>query len=295
MDLRHFRYFLAIAKTLNMRHASAELHIAQPALSQTLKQLEEDLGLLLFHRVHKRLSLTEAGKAFLPEALRAVEQFEAARVAAQRAVRGETGRLSIGFSSTASVTFLPQILRLFLKQYPDVELSLSELGYADQMSGLRSGSLDLSMLYATPQAGFCILTLDRQSLCAVLPAKHPLARRAAVSPADFGEDELVVLPSPEAGGTLLDAIHSEFALASRVPARVQYVNTIQTTLSLVSAGLGVSILPTPAQQLRRSGVVYRPLKHLAGQAPPVLTLHLAWHPKNGSSPLANFLRLVPHL
>ena len=128
IEKRHLRYFTILGRTLHMTRAAELLHIAQPALTQNIQQLEEELGILLIKRTGKKLSLTDAGHVFLVEAERSLQQFELAKVAAQKAARGEVGQLAIGFGSTAGVQVVPNMVRKFRENFPDVTVELKEMG-----------------------------------------------------------------------------------------------------------------------------------------------------------------------
>src|SRR5882757_4816506 len=150
IENRHLRYFLVLADTLHMTRAAELLHIAQPALTQNIQQLEDELGTPLLHRKGHRLSLTEAGKVFRVEAERSLQQFELARISAQRAGRGEIGTLAIGFGSTAGIDVVPQLVLTLHEKYPDIRVEVEEMGTAAQMAALRSGAIDAAISYVVP-------------------------------------------------------------------------------------------------------------------------------------------------
>src|SRR5258707_10584675 len=151
MELRHFRYFAAVAQHLNYSEASRRLHVAQPAISQTILDLEEELGVKLLLRTKRSVQLTAAGTAFLHEAGEILRRATEARRLAQRAARGEVGSLGIGFFGTASAPIMPMLVRAFRGKFPDVELRLYELNPDQQLAAFGEGRIDLGFSRALPQ------------------------------------------------------------------------------------------------------------------------------------------------
>jgi DNA-binding transcriptional LysR family regulator len=260
IENRHLRYFAVLAKTLHMTRAAERLHIAQPALTQNIQQLEEELGTLLIRRTGRKLSLTEAGKVFLTEAKRSLQQFEFAKIAAQRAGRGEAGQVAIGFGSTAGLSVVPQMVKAFREKYPDVQVILREMGSDAQIAALRSGDIDLAIAYALPDREFQYMEMTPESLVAVLPEHHQLARNESVSIKELAQDSFI-LPAQNIAVTLQGAVLAECADAGFKPKYIQEAHTSQTALGLVAAGLGVSIQPASIRKLRRDGVVFLPLRN----------------------------------
>ncbi len=287
IENRHLRYFCALARMQHMTRAARELHIAQPALTQNIQQLEEDLGVQLLHRNGRRLTLTEAGKAFWIEAERSLQQFERVKVAAKRAGRGEIGQISIGFGSTAGVETMPQLVRKFKSAYPHVQVDLVEMGATSQLQALRSGQIDLAIAYALPDPELHSLELTPESLVATLSEQHPLASRESIALADLSREPFI-LPSKETSGTVHDAVVAECADAGFTPNPVQEVNTLQTALGLVAAGLGVAILPGSVRRLHREGVKFLPIRHTRME----VRLLVFWKRDYVSPALGNFLHCI---
>ena len=148
IENRHLRYFLEVAKTLHVTRAAEGLHIAQPALTQNIQQLEQELGVKLFERQGRRLSLTEAGHVFVEEASNSLRTFEGAQLAAQRAARGEGGEIVIGFQSTAGLSLIPKLLKELGQRYPHIKVVLKEMGSSAQRSALRQREIDVGIMYA---------------------------------------------------------------------------------------------------------------------------------------------------
>lgn len=279
IENRHLRYFLEVADTLHITKAAERLHIAQPALTQNMQQLEQELGVALFDRKGRRLSLTEAGQVFKREAERSLQIFQGAQLAAQRAVRGEIGKIVIGFQSTAGLSIVPQMLTRLGSRYPDIEVVLRELGTAAQRRALRQGEIDVAIMYTLPDREFAHYELTPESLVIALSESHPLATRESVAIKELIE-ETFVLPALEVAEVLHHAVLAECADAGFQPQKVQDVSTAQTALGLVSVGFGISVLPASVQSISRKGVVLKPIRNSRLQ----VQLALMW-PKSNPTPI----------
>ena len=252
MELRHLRYFVAVAEELHFRRAATRLRVAQPPLSRQIRDLERELGTDLFLRDKRRVQLTHAGRAFLPEARLVMAQTERAKRAAQRASQGEVGRLRVGFVEAATYSgLLPTVLRFFRKHMPEVGLELLELSSYQQTEALRDGRIEMGIMHSPPPDADRWLKVERvlrDPLVAALPRGHALAKRRSLS-----------LPAP----ALYDRIIAACREAGFSPAVVQEAAQMQTIVALVAAGMGVALVPGSIAQLRRPGAVYRPVHDLA--------------------------------
>jgi DNA-binding transcriptional LysR family regulator len=288
MELRHLRYFAAVAEELHFSRAAARLHIAQPPLSQQIRRLERDLGVALFSRTRRRVDLTPAGRALLEEARRILAQADRAARIARRAGAGAIGQLALAFVPSADLDLLPRVLRLWRGRFPDVELDLQVLLPVAQMEALAAGRIQVGLLRLPVVADRAVVVEPIQSepLVAVLPRRHRLARRPRVRLADLAGDTIMMFPRHVAPG-YYDVMISAFRDAGFTPS-VFHPGTMQTNLALVSAGLGASLLPSSIRNLRRAGVVYRPLM------PPVprVELAVAYRRDERSAVLPAFLELV---
>jgi DNA-binding transcriptional LysR family regulator len=282
IENRHLRYFVALAETLHMTRASEQLHLAQPSLSQNIQQLEEELGTTLIRRTGHKLSLTDAGEIFLVEARKSLQQFELAKMAAQKAGRGELGEIALAFNSAAGVHFIPRLVSAFRKSFPDVRIRLSEMNTDAQLAALRSGDIDLAFAYALPDPEFQYRELTPESLVAVLPNFHPRAAEESVSLKELAADALI-LPSAV---IVRDAVLAACADEGFSPKSVQEINTIETAIGMVAAGLGVSILPTSVRQLARDGIVILPIRNARVE----VRLLALWKRDDISLRVQNFLR-----
>jgi DNA-binding transcriptional LysR family regulator len=287
IENRHFRYFLEVARVLHMTRAAERLHIAQPALTQNIQQLEQELGVELFERKGRRISLTEAGRVFEREAEHSLRVFLGAQLAAQRAVRGEVGKVVIGFQSTAGLTVIPQLLKRLGNKYPDIEVTLREMGTAAQRKALRQGEIDVAIMYTLPDDEFSHHELTPDSLVIALPESHPLAARDSIALKELSEDRFV-LASPEVAEVLHNAVLAECADSGFKPRHIQEVSTAQTALGIVSAGFGVSVLPAAVQALPRKGVVLKPIRNSRLQ----VQLALMWPGKHASPIIPKLLECL---
>jgi DNA-binding transcriptional LysR family regulator len=288
IENRHLRYFLEVARTLHITRAAERLHIAQPALTQNMQQLEEELGVELFERKGKRISLTEAGQVFEREAERSLRVFQGAQLAAQRSVRGEAGRIVIGFQSTAGLAIVPQLLTRLNVKYPEIEVSLREMGTEAQRKALRQNEIDAGIMYTFSDNEFAHHDLTPESLVIALPENHPLADRESIALKEVSEDAFI-LPAREVAEVLYHAVLAECADAGFQPRRVQEIATAPTALGLVSSGFGISVLPASVQVLARKGVVLRPIRQSRLQ----VQLALLWSSTNPSPIVPKLIECLP--
>jgi DNA-binding transcriptional LysR family regulator len=288
MELRHLRYFVAVAEELHFRRAAERLHVSQPPLSQQIRALEAELGVTLFERNRRRVELTAAGAALLTEARAILAQVDHAVELTQRVARGEAGALAIGFVGSSMYGRLPDVVRAFHAERPAVALRLREFSTGDALEALAGGRIDVGVVRpAQVEPGIEIDVVQREEVVAALPEGHRLAERSAIGLADLGGEAFVLLSRREAPG-LYGALDAAMSEAGVGPREVQQVSEMRTVLGLVSAGVGVSVVPASVAGGERSGVVFR---RLEGRAPTV-ELALAWRSGDASPPLAAFLELA---
>lgn len=260
MELRHLRYFIAVAEELHFGRAAERLCIAQPPLSQQIQQLERELGFQLFHRTQRHVELTAAGQLFLDEAREVLSGLEKAVAAGRRVARGEVGRLGIGFVGTATYEFLPAALSEFRERYPEVELVLRELVSAKQVQALRDRRIHVGLARPTiTEKGIVSEPLYQEPLVAALPARHPLARQERLTLATLAEEPFVLFPrypQPSYAEFLISLCEQ----AGFSPHVVQETAEIHTAISLVAAGLGVTLVPASVQSAHREGIAYLPFE-----------------------------------
>jgi DNA-binding transcriptional LysR family regulator len=285
MELRHLRYFVVVAEELHFRRAAERLHMSQPPLSQQIRQLEEEIGATLFLRNQRKVELTAAGADFLERAHEILDAVEDAARQARRVQRGEVGRLAVGFVGSAMYSFIPELLRAFRDQSPDIALRLHELGTTEQLRQLEDGRLDVGFLrVARARPGLTLETVLEEPVVVALPDVHPLAAGPRLRLADLEGQPLVLLTRAGSPG-LRDALAGAIEQLGGEEQIAQEVAEMQTVIGLVAAGVGISLVPESVRALVRHGVTYRPL---AGDAPAV-RLAMAWRTADVSPVLGTFL------
>ncbi|TRW84932.1 LysR family transcriptional regulator [Mycolicibacterium sp. 018/SC-01/001] len=260
MELRHLRYFRAVAEELHFGRAAERLHIAQPPLSQQIRALERELGVTLLTRSTRSVELTDAGRAYLARVIDILAAVDAAAEQARRIERGTEGRLAIGCVGSATYSLLPSLVRALRQSLPDIDVHVQgEMLAPAQVAALRSGEIDLGLLRPpVGDAEIAVETLRRDELLVALPADHPLAGRASLDLAECAGEDFI---SHAGGGrsrmgTELAALS---AAAGFVPTIRHEADETSTLVTLVAAGLGVAIVPAPTAGLEVAGVCYRPM------------------------------------
>ncbi len=259
MELRHLRYFIAVAEELNFTRAAEKLHIAQPPLSQQIQQLEAQLGFQLFHRTKRTVTLTEAGQVFFEESQKILLQVDRAIQLGKQTSRGELGQLTVGFVSSAAHNVVPAILQAFRTRCPAVKLELHELTTNEQLQRLREGRIDIGFVRPSiEEDGINSEIVFREPLIVALPETHPSADRAVVELRELSAEPFILFPRSLAPG-LYDPIVSLCQQAGFSPIAGQEAIQMQTIISLVAAEMGVAIVPASMQNFQRKGVVYKSL------------------------------------
>lgn len=286
MELRHLRYFMTVAEELHFGRAAEKLHISQPPLSMQIRGLERELGVTLLNRTQRHVSLTQAGNTLLQEARQILARLDQAVLMTRRAGRGEIGELAIGFISVADYNILPSLLREFRRRYPLVNLTLRESTTDAQLEDLVNGRIDVGLVLPPISApALESIPILREPLIAALPRRHPLARRAGrIALAALSNAPFILFPRHMAPG-LYDDVVSFCRSAGFSPRVEQEAVQMQTIVSLVSAELGVAIIPQSLQNLQRTGVVYRQLR----EASPLTEIRLAWRKDDALPALRLFL------
>jgi DNA-binding transcriptional LysR family regulator len=265
MELRHLRYFIAVAEELHFGRAAQRLHVSQPPLSQQIRQFEDELGVRLFERTTQRVTLTEAGRALLPEARNVIAQAERAVRAARSAARGEVQRLEVSFVVTLDHGLVSHVIAAFRKRHPKVAIGLSQMTSVEQIVALREGRID---------AGFVRMPLDhrgvecdlvaRDPFVLALPATHRLARRRTIDLTQLAQEPFVMLEArqhPRFQAACLELCrHAGF-----IPNVVQESERLQNLAVMVAGGIGLALLPQSMTVFRTPGVVFRRLSGAAGK------------------------------
>jgi DNA-binding transcriptional LysR family regulator len=290
MELRLLKHFIAVAEELHFARAASRLHLTQPALSKQIQQLEEALGFPLFYRTKQRVELLDAGHVLLDEARRILRQAENAVESARRTHNGQSGRLVIGFHSSATLEVLPKILRKYRRLYPDVMVELSE------MLGIRGSELVLDSplsvgLLRSPsflnEESFCIETILREPFVVAVPDAHSAAKQDSVRIKTLA-GELFIVPPRQPGWDYSDAAFQLLRGNGIEPRIGQEAGQMLTIASLVAGGLGVALVPASFSNLRLPGVTYRPIKGRSQTT----DLAVVWKRDRRASTLRVFLDVV---
>lgn len=260
MELRHLRYFVAVAEQRHFGRAADRLHMAQPPLSQQIRQLEAELGVTLLTRTTRRVDLTPAGAAYLDHARAILAAVDEAGEEAGRIAAGRTGRLTVGCVGSATYSLLPALAKALRSELPDVEFGFrGEMLSPDQVTALHDGTLDLALLRPLSEtSGLTVRDVRRERLLVALPSEHRYATRKRLRIADLTGEDLIV----HAGGgrsAMHSVVHDLFKEAEVAFQVAHQVAETSTLVTFVAAGLGVAIVPEPTAALRVPGVDYVPL------------------------------------
>jgi DNA-binding transcriptional LysR family regulator len=261
IELRHLRYFIAVAEELHFGHAAARLNISQPPLSQQIQILEQQIGARLFARTNRSVSLTEAGRQFLADSQQILSQVDDAAARAARLHHGETGELRIGFTSSAPfIKAVSDTLSTFRRRYPDVHIQTRETNTREQIVPLNEGALDLGLMRNTQLPDTLAWErVLREPLLAMVPRDHPLASKPRVSLRELAREPFVFF-DPHVGTGLYDDILGLMRRYDLTPAITQEVGEAMTIIGLVAAGLGVSILPASFRRVQLLEMCWLPIE-----------------------------------
>jgi DNA-binding transcriptional LysR family regulator len=290
MELRHIRYFLAVAAERNFGRAAERVGIGQPPLSLQIRDLEREVGARLFHRIPQGVSLTAAGKAFHDAVRNIPEQVDRATRISRRAARGEVGALSLGYVNSAALNpIFAAALGSYRRTYPDVALSLKDSHTTQLIKGLRDGEFDVA--YVRPgeadAEGIKTRVISEEPLMAVLPSAHPEVNSLTLRLADLHADSFILNPREDTP-SVFDATIEACREAGFEPTLGPSVPQLVTVLHLVAAGLGVSLMAASLQALQVKGIVFKTIHDVS----PITRLALAWRRTDTSPFLMNFLSLV---
>jgi DNA-binding transcriptional LysR family regulator len=295
IELRHLRYFIAVAEEGHITRAAERLGMQQPPLSQQIKAIERELDVQLFRRKPRGVELTDAGRALLSYAQNIMTNLDRALETTRRTARGEQGRMRVGITPTSPFNpFVPQVIRAFRELYPLVTLTIQEYNSGDLVEYLRSEQVDVAFIRVRPSTleGLVLSPLLDESVIVALPAGHELAKasngRDAALPLRMLAGETIIVQGGRLGmyADVLAACH-----AAGFNPRIEEGPRLASTLNLVAFGLGVSLVPASLQRMHVDGVAYRRLK---GSHQPVAPLILASRRGDSSAVLRRFLNLVKH-
>lgn len=285
MELRHLRYFVAVAEELSFRRAAERLHLAQPPLSSQIKSLEGELGLRLFDRTTRTVKLTSAGAVFLEEARAILIAADRARQNVRKASQGLIGPLRIGILAPTATPRLARILSSFRKKFPAVQFALFELTSVEQLHRLREEQLDVGLL--RPPIEFAELEwrfVEESPMVLAAPSGHRLARKRGITWADFHNEPMVMI-HPSLQHSYYDKFLELCAKAGATPVVGQYANDVHSKMWLISAGFGIAPTTKTIAEVKRPGLVFRELP----EGLPLVQTLLVWKRSNHSPVLRNFL------
>jgi DNA-binding transcriptional LysR family regulator len=262
MELRHLRYFLAVAEELNFTRAARRLHIAQPPLTQQIKALEAELGVTLIDRSAYRICLTQAGRAFAAEVTRILGDVRNAALIAKRAARSSVGQVRVGFTESASFNpLVTSTFRSFRSAYPDIEVSLEERQSTELAVALREGRIDAAFVRPPLKTaeGLTLHLLQEEDMVAAVPSGHTLAKRKSIALRELEREAFILYPRSVRPG-LADAVVAACEKAGFTPRVEQYAPQLSATINLVAASLGISVVPQSMQGLQPGALAYIPLR-----------------------------------
>jgi DNA-binding transcriptional LysR family regulator len=290
MELTHLRYFVAVAEELHFGRAAAKLHIAQPALSQQIKRLEGELNTRLFNRTSRRVELSAAGKIFLNKAHGIIERADEACAAMMNLGKGQSGYLAMAYIESVLNTFLPKTIKKFMHKYPEVQLSLKEMGIIEQFKALDEKRLDLGFMrpFGHDTSAYSKRLVLSEQYVLAMPANHKLCANSLLTLDMIGDEPLILFPR---------AIHPQlrycfdecFQRADFKPNIIQELTSKRTTLALVETGIALAFVPESSMIHSPSGVEFRKLDCDL----PDIKIFALWRPENDSPLIKNFLDFIP--
>jgi len=246
MELRHLRYFTAVAEEQNVTRAAERLHVSQPAVSRQIRDLEDELGVPLFERTAKSLRLTDAGQAFLTEARAVLQRTEEAIKAVRAVSAGARGEIRVAYAPSLTIELLPQALRAFQSDWPGVRVLLHDLSTEEMLAQIRAGKVDLALGVhpgKSQMKGLLFQRLASYPICVALPPSHPLARRRAVTRARIAEEPMIGY-AREAYPEYYDGIETLFTSAGRQPRIAEEHDGVTSLIAAVEAGRGFALVPS---------------------------------------------------
>jgi DNA-binding transcriptional LysR family regulator len=259
MELRHLRYFVAVAEEEHLGRAAARLHISQPPLTRQIRQLEQELGTTLFKRTAKGMEITDAGRVFLADVNQVLDLTDRARERAVRAGQGSLGQIDIALFGTAIFGAIPRLLRPFRRDHPDVKITLHDMKKDEQLEALAHRRISLAFNRLMPSVpGIVSEVLLTEPLFVAVPSDHPLAARTAIGMSELEGHPMVLFPTG-LRPSFIDQVRDLCTAAGFVPDVVAEVDDVVHGIALVATGGGFSLVPRSATNLHVPGVTYRPL------------------------------------
>ncbi|CAM3968434.1 LysR substrate-binding domain-containing protein [Bordetella tumulicola] len=287
-EIRHLRYFVAVAEELSFSKAAVRLHMSQPPLSQQIKALEDDLGVQLLERSRREVRLTEAGKIFLNESRTILASLRSAVGATIRAAEADGGNVKIGFVTSALLDVLPSLLARMSKSFPEIELSVYDMSSRDQVEALMQERLDIGIVHSIPAiAAFNKLPIYSEPFILAIPEGHELEKEEKITAADLEKYRIIGF-SREHSPSLYDAQLACCLAKGFRPTLVHQARTPFTVFQLIRSGLGISIVPKPYARLPFPGIVFKDVDNSAGH----LHLYAVWRDEISSELIKKVIRQV---
>jgi DNA-binding transcriptional LysR family regulator len=292
MDLRHLRYFVAVAEALSFTKGAEKLHLAQPSLTRQIRDLEDEIGVLLLDRTKQKVSLTDEGRSFLLDAKRVLSLAEEIVESVQHLSRHEITALNIGYMANLFYDLLPVTLASFQRSYPTVSINLFDMTCGDQFHAIEDGRIDLGFVgprEAIEERGFEFRSIASYRVVAALPKDHPVSSKPVVKLKKLEAMFFIGMSESSYPGYhgWLNETCQRVGFSPRI---LQDADIERTVIRSVAAGLGVALLPEQVKKLPHENVVFRPLK------PAVTTeLCIAWKPGNPSTALKAYVQIVSEL
>jgi DNA-binding transcriptional LysR family regulator len=288
IELRHLRYFLAVAEELNFGRAAERLNITQPSLSRQIQNLEKELRIILFERNQRQIRLTAPGQIFLAEVEQIILRFDQGIRVLERASRGEIGQLTVGFQGSSVYDIIPVSIKAFSERFPGVEVIMQPMETSEQVIAIAENNLDVGFVIPPiTDASLEVEILLQEPLVLALPENHPLAAQSEIAIAALANEPLI-LASRDRGCGLHEQIFEIYQRAALRPNVVCAAREMQVMLGFVAAGMGISLLPSHVKNFQRTGVIYRQLIPEA----PIAGLGIAWKPNNPTPVLLAFLEII---
>jgi DNA-binding transcriptional LysR family regulator len=293
MELRHLRYFVAVAEELNFRRASERLHVAQPALSRQIKDLEFELEVRLFDRDTGGVRLTDAGAAFLVESRLTLAQSQQAILVAREAAKGRRGRLSIGYLAPLLMGFMPAGVKRFEREFPDVEVVLNEMPMIDQIAALESGEIHLGFVighYVMLPANLQHKEIARAASGAIVGRQHRFAKLSRVGLEQVARERLVCLANKKGSIFHGDIMRRIFANRGISHGPIKAIEGTETFRAALESGAGISVISELGSLSHSRDLVFKRLKETGDDL--IMDLHAIWRAGDSSSIVQNFIDIL---
>ncbi|HEY9279908.1 MAG TPA: LysR substrate-binding domain-containing protein [Eoetvoesiella sp.] len=279
MDVRQLRYFVTVAEELNFSRAAIRLHMSQPPLSQQIKALEDELGTALLIRTRREVKLTDAGKVFLRESRAVLSRLQSAVDVTRRTAKGDIGELRLGMATSAVFNVMPQILERLKDQFPQAEVSVTDMGSRDQIRAVLHDKLDIGLIHEQPHIeGLEFQHIFSESLSLAIPCNHPFANQEHIQLSELKEQPFIAF-SRDYAPTLFDSFIAACREGGFSPRIAHTARHAMTIFQMVRLGLGVALVPSSFARSASPGVTYRRMETVTQS----VSICAIWHPKNPSN------------